>query len=244
MKRVIIVQARMTSTRLPGKVLVDLAGRPMLAQQIARLRHCKRADAIAIATTTNDTDDPVEALARAEGLACFRGDEHDVLSRYLGAASAVGADVVVRVTADCPLIDPAVVDRVIGVLVDGRCDYASNVQRRTYPRGLDVEATWADVLVRLERLATSTPAREHVTWFIHSERPELFVRRSVEHDGVDGSDLRWTVDTSEDLALVRALYDELGLAATPDRAWTDVASFVRGRPDLLALNEDVRQKAH
>src|SRR5688572_8897689 len=128
MKRVIIVQARMTSTRLPGKVLMDLAGRPMLARQIRRLKDCRCADDIVVATTTNATDDPVVALADAEGVRWFRGSEDDVLSRYVGAAREANADMIVRITADCPLIDAELTDQVIEELqsLSTTYDYASN----------------------------------------------------------------------------------------------------------------------
>ena len=173
MKRVIVLQARMTSTRLPGKVLMDVAGRPMLAQQLRRLARCKQADEILVATTTNATDDPVVAVARAEGARWFRGSETDVLARYVEASREAKADLVVRVTADCPLIDPEESDRVIEALMahQERCDYASNVVRRTYPQGLDTEAMYADALERLDRLAQSSPAREHVTYFILNDHP-------------------------------------------------------------------------
>src|SRR5437016_4690285 len=128
MRTAIIVQARMTSSRLPGKVLMPVAGRPMLEQQLRRLRRCRRAHEIVIATTINSADDPIAEVAWRQGVCLFRGSEYDVLGRYVKAARKACADVVVRVTADCPLIDPAVVDRVIGELLDrtGRCDYAAN----------------------------------------------------------------------------------------------------------------------
>ena len=120
----------------------------------------------------------------------------------------------VRVTSDCPLIDPSETDAVIAALEHERCDYASNILERTLPRGLDTEALWRDVLERVHRLAVSPPAREHVTWFVHSERPDLFLLHSVRRP-YDAADLRWTVDTPQDLALVRRLYDELGIAERP-----------------------------
>lgn len=210
MRRVIIVQARMGSTRLPGKVLADLCGRPMLAQQLRRLQTCRNVDEIVIATTTNDGDDPVVALAKAVGVRWFRGDERDVLDRYIGAAADARADVVARITADCPLIDPMVTDRVVAEAAAGNVDYASNVLRRTYPKGLDAEAMPVDVLVRLGRLARSDAAREHVTWYIRQERPDLFVQSSIE-DRHDHSALRWDVDTPEDLARIRQMYEALRL---------------------------------
>lgn len=211
MTATIIVQARMTSSRLPGKILADLAGKPMLAQELLRLRRCRLAGEIVVATTTNATDDPVMALCREYGVRCFRGDEHDVLARYVGAARDARAELIVRVTADCPLIDPDEVDRVIEGATG--VDYCSNVIERTFPRGLDAEVLWADVLERVHRLGSSTPAREHVTWFIREERPELFVVRSITGDA-NNADLRWTVDEPADLELVRKIYAAAALADT------------------------------
>ncbi len=240
MKKVAIVQARMTSSRLPGKVLVDLDGAPMLAQELRRLRRATLIDEIVVATTANATDDPVETLAAAEGARVFRGDEHDVLDRFVGAARMVKADLVVRVTGDCPLIDPAVVDRVVARAIDrdNPCDYASNTITRTYPRGLDTEALHRDVLERIARMATSTPAREHVTYFLHREHPELFVSCQITRDS-DASDLRWTVDTDEDLALIRRMWSELGAG---DISTDELIDKVRARPELIALNSHVEQK--
>ncbi len=239
MKRVIIVQARMASTRLPGKVLQEVAGRPMLAQQLRRLRECTLADEIVVATTVNSCDDPVADLARREGASCFRGSEHDVLARFVGAARQADADLVVRVTADCPLIDPQVADRVIRALIEHahECDYASNVLQRTFPRGLDVEALFSDTLLRLDRLATSTSGREHVTSFIRSECPHLFLCRSVTDDE-SNADLRWTVDTYEDLALVRTLYDALGLRERVVQ-YSEILGYVRAHPELSRINSGV-----
>lgn len=240
----------MNSSRLPGKILMPLRGQPMLARQLQRLKGTANLDEIVVATTVDAADDPVVALARLEGVAWFRGDEHDVLHRYLGAARASRADVVVRMTADCPLIDPAVTDRVVEAVCEPGCDYASNVIRRTYPRGLDVEAFHRDVLERMARLATSSPAREHVTYFVHREHPELFLLRNVA-DVEDHSDLRWTVDTEADLALVRAIYEladlgggEGGGAAPGSRlTYRELVGLVRARPDLVAMNAHIVQKA-
>jgi len=241
MKRVIILQARMTSTRLPGKVLMDVAGRPMLAQQLRRLARCRQADEIVVATTTNATDDPVVAIAREAGVRWFRGSEADVLGRYVGAAREAKADVVVRVTADCPLIDPEESDRVIEALVAQRerCDYASNVVRRTYPQGLDTEVMHADTLERLDRLAQSSPAREHVTYFIFNERPELFAIQSVT-DIENNSDLRWTVDVSQDLEMVRRLYEELNLGERVV-GYRELLAYVRAHPAIAAVNAGAMQ---
>jgi spore coat polysaccharide biosynthesis protein SpsF len=244
MRRVAIVQARMTSTRLAGKVLADVCGQPMLARELGRVMAMKEQDEVVVATTTNAADDAVADLARRSGARVFRGDEHDVLGRYLGAAREAKADVVVRLTADCPLLDPAESDRVVRALVDraGEADYASNVLRRTYPRGLDTEAFFMDALERAARLGRSGPAREHVTWVMHTERRDLFLRHAVvDPSGENASDLRWTVDTPDDLRMVRKVYETLHLA---DRPWSylEVLYYIRAHPEVAAINAHVEQK--
>jgi spore coat polysaccharide biosynthesis protein SpsF len=240
LKRVAIVQARTNSTRLPGKVLQDLAGRPLLAQMLRRLKRCRNLDEIVVATTRDAADRPVVELAERHGARWFCGDEHDVLGRFVGAAKETAADVVVRCTGDCPLIDPEVTDRVIAELTDhvDECDYASNVIERTFPRGLDSEAMFIDTLERIDRLARSAAAREHVTIVPRSERPELFLLRHVV-DPSDNSDLRWTVDTADDLRLIRRLYDVLELDRR-DVPYTRIVDYVRAQPELMLLNAGSR----
>lgn len=219
---------------------MEVAGRPMLSQQLRRIKRCALVDAICVATTTNATDDPLVALAQREQVDCFRGSEQDVLGRYVGAARACSADVIVRLTADCPLIDPNIVDRVIHELVtaSSTCDYASNLLRRTYPRGLDAEAMFFDCLVRIHRLAISAEAREHVTIVPRTERPDLFLVRSVE-DQEDNSDLRWTVDTLADLIVIRAIYRGLSLG---DRvaSYRETLDYARAHPEISRSNADVK----
>jgi spore coat polysaccharide biosynthesis protein SpsF (cytidylyltransferase family) len=241
MKRVAIVQARMTSSRLPGKVLADLAGRPLLEQLLRRVAAMREVDEIVVATTALPSDEPVAELVGRLGFGVFRGDEQDVLSRFIGAARQARADLVVRLTADCPLLDPAESDRVVRVLLEaGEADYASNVDPRTYPLGLDTEALFRDTLERVGRLGRSPDAREHVTWLIHRERPELFLRRSVT-DREDNSDLRWTVDTPDDLAAVGRLYRELALGERP-LPYREVVAYARAHPEIGRLNAHVAQR--
>ncbi len=239
MTTVAIVQARMGSSRLPGKVLCELAGDTMLARVVQRLRAARTIDDIVIATTTAPSDDAVVREARRLGARVHRGPESNVLTRYVDAARAWRADVVVRVTADCPLLDPGVVDTVVTELFARPVDYCSNTHARTYPRGLDVEAMHRDTLERLDRLGNSPAAREHVTAFI-MEQPALFAVRQVRAER-DDSDLRWTVDTLDDLSLVRALYGrfELGPTMMPYR---DLVAAVRAQPELAALNAHIAQK--
>jgi spore coat polysaccharide biosynthesis protein SpsF len=243
MRRVAIVQARMGSTRLPGKVLADLAGAPMLQRQLERLARCERLDEVVLATTAAPADDPVAALAARLGLRAHRGPGADVLARYAGAAREARAELVVRLTADCPLVDPKATDAVVAALETRRsaCDYASNVLERHLPRGLDTEALWRDVLERVDRLARSPAAREHVTAFIHAERPDLFALHAV-RGPEDAADLRWTVDTPADLAMVRRLFAELGLAEAP-RPAAEVIAWVRAHPEVASMNGHVEQKA-
>lgn len=217
----------MTSSRLPGKVLMDVAGMPLVGHTLRRLGAAQRVDEVVLATTDGATDDPLVAFAESEGVRCHRGSEHDVLRRVRDAAAAAQADVVVRITGDCPLLEPGVVDDVVNALTadPSACDYASNVMRRTYPKGLDAEALWMDTLLRIDRLATSGIAREHVTWLAYAERPELFLLRSVEF-GEDHSDRNWSVDTEEDLARVRTLATPLAAGeALPQ--WTELLAHDR-----------------
>jgi spore coat polysaccharide biosynthesis protein SpsF len=232
----------MTSTRLPGKVMMDLGGRPMLERQLNRLKRCAEIDEVVIAMTRNPDDEPLVDLARRKGLRWYRGSEDDVLARYLGAARESQAELVVRVTSDCPLIDASESDKVVAALRQRRsgCDYASNRLEPRLPRGLDTEALWVDVLERMARMATSAPAREHVTWFCYAERPDLFALHSVRRP-FDAHDLRWTVDTADDLAMVRRLYAELDLAER-EVGLSELIAYVRAHPQLATINSHVSQK--
>lgn len=211
MNIVAIVQARMTSTRLPRKVLVDIEGAPMLSRVVERIRRSRRVSGVVVACTDRRDDDPVAAWCASAGVPIFRGSETDVLGRYAGAAARFGADVIIRITADCPLLDAEVLDRAVDELIDHPgTDYASNVIERSYPRGLDVEVFTREALARMDRLGRSAASREHVTIPVRLEYPEAFVVRHVRHP-VDDSDLRWTVDTADDLEFVRLVYRALGL---------------------------------
>jgi spore coat polysaccharide biosynthesis protein SpsF len=242
-KRVAVIQARMGSSRLPGKVLMDLGGRPMLSRQIERLRRCPALEEIVIATTREAIDDPLVDLAARESLRVCRGSETDVLARYRQAAEECGADLVVRVTGDCPLLDPEAVGAVVTELERnaGVWDYASNIVERTYPRGLDAEAFFMDTLRRMDRLARSPAAREHVTHFLLRERPELFAVGSIK-DREDNSDLRWTVDTPEDLRAVRSIFQGMGLDRRP-AGYREIVAYARSHPEVAGLNAHIRQKA-
>lgn len=239
MKTIIIVQARMTSTRLSGKVLLPLAGEPMLTRLVQRLRRVQRADGIVIATTTNAADNPVAALCAQLSVGCHRGSEHDVLSRYADAARLHGADVVVRITSDCPLIDPALIDRVIATYQEGDSDYVSNMLPPTWPYGMAVEVFSAATLQQAHTEAIQLAEREHVTPFIYWH-PERYRLRNVA-SLVDLSHHRWTVDTPEDYELVGRLYDHL-YPRTPDFTLGDVLTLLEAHPDWIVINQHIQQK--
>lgn len=239
MKTIIIVQARMTSTRLPGKVLLPLAGEPMLVRLLERLRRVQRADGIVIATTTNVTDDPIAAMCAQQGVPCHRGSELDVLSRYADAARLHAADVVVRITSDCPLIDPALIDQLIAVYEEGDSDYVSNMLPPTWPYGMAVEVFSATALAQAHAEATQDAEREHVTPFIYWH-PQRYRLRNVASP-VALSHHRWTVDTPEDYELVRRLFDHL-LPTNPHFTQADVLALLDAHPDWIAINQHVQQK--
>ena len=229
----------MSSTRLPGKVLADVAGAPMILRQIERLRRCRRIDRIAVATSTDPTDDGLAAMLVLHDVLLHRGPLDDVLARYAGALDAFGpAEHLVRLTGDCPLADPQVIDATIDLLVGRDLDYAANTPaHRTYPKGLDVEVMRSPCLLRSAREAKEPYEREHVTPYL-IRRPELFRQAFLSQDAEEG-ELRWTVDRPDDLEFVRAVYDGL-YANKPDFSSDDVRVFLRGRPDLARLGGDRR----
>ncbi|MCA1561325.1 MAG: glycosyltransferase family protein [Acidobacteria bacterium] len=239
MRTIAIIQARMGSTRLPGKVLFPLQGQPMLARQIARVSRAQTLDGIVIATTDRPEDDPVAALAAACGCAQFRGSEADVLDRFYQAAVAADAGAIVRLTGDCPLTDPRIIDEVVTRLEGGSggLDYVSNtLEPRTFPRGLDVEACTFAALTVAWREDRDMHTREHVTPYIY-RHPELFRVDAVTHS-CDLSRLRWTVDTPEDYALLQAIT----ASTAADAPWTEILSAVEAHPEWHQLNASVQQK--
>lgn len=233
-----VLQARTSSTRLPGKVLLPLAGAPMLARQIERLQRSRRIDRLLVATSDQPEDDPIEALAAAAGLGCYRGSLDDVLDRYYRAAAPHAPDHVVRVTGDCPLADWEIVDGAIAFALEGGYDYASNTLKPTWPDGLDVEVVTMQALEAAWREADTAIEREHVMPFITS-RPERFRLGSFEND-TDLSAMRWTVDEPLDYALVSRIYDNLYLA-NPAFTTADILHLLAERPELGELNSGIER---
>jgi spore coat polysaccharide biosynthesis protein SpsF len=232
-----VIQARMGSTRLPGKVLRELTGTPVLGWVIRALRSATQVDAIVVATSSSPPDNPVEAYARSLDIACVRGSEHDVLGRFLTALDEAPADAVVRITADCPLVDPALVDQVIAAWrTDPRWDYVSTTLLRTLPRGLDVELIRAETLRELDTLAAG-PHREHVTSLVYTEpRHRRLLGLTV---APPADDLRVTLDTEDDWALLCEIGSAFGDGIID---WRSLVDYLRGRPDLVAINAGVIQR--
>lgn len=241
MRIVCIVQARMGSSRLPGKVMMDLVGAPMLARDINRVKRAKTLSEIVVATTIEPADDAIESLCRRSGWAWFRGSEQDVLDRYYKAALSYRADTVVRITSDCPLIEPTIVDQVVSHFVTNRrrLDYVSNrIPRPTFPIGLDTEIFSFQALQRAWQEDKKPAWREHVTPYIYMN-PSLFRVEGITSD-VDRSHMRWTVDTAEDLDFVRKIYERF---QADDFSWTDVLSVLEQNPEWLEINRHVVQKS-
>lgn len=233
-RTVAIIQARMTSKRLPGKVLADVCGTPLLQRIIERLRSGRLVDSIVIATTTNRDDDPVNALGHKLGIDVFRGEEFDVLGRMLQAAERAQADVIVRITADCPIIDANVVDECIRLRAERNVDYASNVNARTYPDGLDTEVMTIETLRKAAWEAHDPFQREHVTPYIRGNRPNLPSGAFTKADltlCVDLSHIRWTVDRPDDLVRIREIYSAFQRPFT----WLDALSLATKHPHLLGV---------
>lgn len=239
-KRVVaIIQARMGSSRLPGKVLMELAGEPMLARVVNRARRATTLDEVVVATSHEAQDGAIVALCEQKGWPVSRGSQEDVLDRYYQAAQAHQAQVVVRLTSDCPLIEPALINQLVSCfLADRSLDYVSNtLPPRTFPRGLDGEVFSFEALERAWHADHDPASREHVTPFLY-RNPALFTCKGIASP-TDLSTHRWTVDTPEDLALVRRIYDHFG----HDRFdWLEVVALLEENPAWLELNQHIEQK--
>ncbi|MGE5701491.1 MAG: cytidylyltransferase domain-containing protein [Clostridia bacterium] len=234
-----IIQARMGSTRLPGKVLKQLQDHTVLGHVIRRIKQVKSINKIVIATTNLPIDDVIEQEANRYGIEVYRGSEQDVLSRYYEAALQVNAETIIRITSDCPLIDPMVTEQVIQYYSKHSYDYVSNSLARTYPRGLDTEVFSMKALQEAHQQANQIHEREHVTPYIYLRSDEFKLGHVLADE--DHSSHRWTLDTEEDWQLIQEIYREL---YHPDHyfTWLDVLAFLKDRPDLVALNAHVEQK--
>ena len=239
-----IIQARMGSSRLPGKVLKEICDRPMLGWVAQRAAQSRRATRIVVATTTNSCDDPIEEFCKKSGISFFRGNEFDVLDRYYQAAKINKAEIVVRLTADCPLIDPSLMDETIEKLISAGADFAANrlppPYQRTYPIGLDVEVATFTVLQAAWKRAEKPYEREHVMPFLYDPQNnfKIIVLDAEQNYGRQ----RWTVDTAEDLEFIRQVTAVLGCRL--DFSWQDVLKVLEEHPDLTEINSGVAHKSY
>lgn len=234
MKTVAIVQARMSSTRLMGKVLLDVLGRPLLFRVFERIQPAKNIDEIVVATSDRTEDQPIADFCAEYGFSCFRGSHNDVLDRFMQGAALHRADVIVRLTADCPLLDPQVIQKIVSEYREGDFDFVSNTLERTYPDGLDTEVFSFDALKQAHRESKKPSEREHVTPFIYNH-PERFRLKNIKNEK-NLSAYRWTVDEPRDLAFVRAVYAYMG-----DRLFgmDDVIRLLTEHPELSTINAGI-----
>jgi spore coat polysaccharide biosynthesis protein SpsF len=235
-----ILQARSSSTRFPNKVLADLGGQPMILQQIKRLKRSKLIDKLVVATTTDPSDDQLVELLHGQGISFYRGSLDNVMKRFIDVIQNEKPDIVVRLTADCPLADARVIDLVIQEHISSGSEYTSNTLKPTYPDGLDVECF---VPITLQNIYDSNPSEiecEHVTYGLYN-RPDFCSTHSVEQE-VDRSNLRWTVDLPEDLDFVRAVYS----AFEPDCysfGQEDLVEMAQTRPEFHRTNTILERNA-
>lgn len=242
MKIVATITARMTSERLPGKVLLPCVGRPMLELLVERVRRSRLIDHVVISTTTNRTDDVVEACARDLGIGCFRGSELDVVGRVVGAMEAAEADIVVQLTGDCPLHDWQVIDQLIRLYQANTFDYVSNTLVRSYPRGLDCQVVSLATLQESLRIAKDAAQHEHVCLSIYEnpQRFRLFNLMAPPELCYPGQ--RWTLDTEDDYRFISTIYEAL-YERDPAFGSRDILQFLEQNPEVEAINSDIAQKA-
>lgn len=238
----IFVQARMRSTRLPGKVMLTVLDKPLLGYLIERLQEVQNADAIVILTTTHPADDVIVEYCEKNRIPCYRGPEEDVLTRYFQVAKKRNPDAIVRITADCPLMDPTILEKMIQFYRDhaDSYDYISNSLERTYPRGLDIEVFSAAALDTAFQEAKQPFEREHVTPYIY-RHPERFRLCNLPYSGPSLAEHRWTVDTHEDFALIRLIIEHLWPQNTHFRL-ADVLHLLERHPDWTLINAHIQQK--
>lgn len=236
-----IVQARMGSIRLPGKVLIDIQGKPLLAHVIDRIREAKLIDQIVIATTDNEKDRAIVEFAQSQGISYYIGSEEDVLDRFYQAAKEYGANIIIRITPDDPFKDPEVIDKVGGYYLShkGKYDYVSNTIKPTYPEGLDVEVFSFGALEKAWREAKKSSDREHVTPYIWNH-PEIFKLANVENDA-DLSHLRWTLDNKADLRFTREVYAKLYHGQV--FLMKDILALLHAEPELRYINQGIARNA-
>lgn len=234
-----IIQARMSSTRLPGKILKEVNGKPLLTYQLERIAQSNLIDKVVIATTIASKDDIIVEFCKKNSLEYYRGSENDVLSRYYETAEQYGGDIIVRLTSDCPIIDPSIVDETIQYYIESNYDYVSNTIERTYPRGLDTEVFSKEALEKAYKEATLSRDKEHVTAYMYSN-PERFKLGYIKNKQ-DYSNYRWTIDTIEDFKLIELILKEL-YEENSIFYMSDVIELLKKYPKWIELNAHIEQK--
>lgn len=243
MRKIAIIQARMGSTRLPNKVLIDLAGKTMLQRVVDRVRQSRMLDDIVIATTTENSDQPIVDYCEKNGIHYSRGSESDVLARYYESARKFNAELIVRVTSDCPLFDASLMDQGIEKFLSGKYDYVTNVLPPTYPDGLDYSIISFAALSKAFHEAKLNSEREHVVPWIWKESDlkggKTFKSLNLSNE-IDYSGLRWTVDQEEDISLIRKVYEHFG---DSEFNWKDVIGLLTAHPDWSESNSKIIRDA-
>lgn len=241
MKIIATIEARMASSRLPGKILKDVLGKPMLERMVERVRRSRLVQDIVIATTVDPSDQATEDACRAMGVKCFRGSNDDVLLRVLEAAKTHQADLIVELTGDCPVIDPVLIDEVIQFYLDNDYDYASNVLGRSFPRGTEVQVFSVKVLDEVNRITQDPADHEHVSLYIY-EHPEKYKLGTIAAPPeLQRPGVRLTVDLPQDLELIRQIYQRL-YPGNPDFGIRDILELLDREPHLAQLNGSIQQK--
>ena len=241
MNRIAIIEARMKSSRLPGKVLKPILGRPMLEMLVERIKRARRIDQVVIATTVSNSDDPIEVLANRLDIKCFRGSEEDVLERVLSAARAYDADIIVEITGDCPLVEAQKIDDMLISYEHMDYDFMANRLDGSYPPGLGLRIFRRQTLERVDGLTKDPVDHEHVTLYVW-EHPDLFTIYHFQNN-LDPRfwDMRLTVDNEEDFVLVKTIFEEL-YPGNPGFGLYDMIYLFERRPDLLNINRHIKDK--
>ena len=242
MKKIVgIIEARMSSSRLPGKVMKKILGKPLLELLIERLKRAKMLDIIVVATSTNPEDKIISDLAKKLGVKCYRGSLGDVLSRIIEAAKSVKGDIIVEITGDCPLVDPEIVDKMVNTYLNSEADYVSNVLEATYPAGMDVQVFSVKILEEISKLTNTPEEREHGSWLIY-KNPEKTRFKLLNVKGPKElfyPHLRLMVDYIEDFELISNIFEKL-YPSNPNFNTYDIINLLENKPELKQINSHIK----
>lgn len=234
-----IIQARYGSTRLPGKILMEIDGKPLLWHVVNRLTYADLIDDIVVATSTNSKDDMTEEWCNEHDIKCFRGSEDDVLNRFYGAATKFPCDIIVRVTADDPFKEPSVIDKIIKKLIDENLDLATNVLPPSFPEGLDCEVFTFDVLQTMEKTTNDAYDREHVTPYIYNNQDKFKIANVSSKRQL--SQYRWTIDNEEDYEMVNAIYENRKDGNEVILLMEEIFEILEENPEIASINSNVKR---